>query len=500
MAMTQTADDAQSHQVETQDPPKTFGGLARQLGPGLIVTASIVGSGELIVTTKLGADVGFVLLWFIILGCIVKVFVQVELGRFAITHGRTTLQALNTVPGPRLVVSWIVWAWGAMYIGTFFQLAGIVGAIGGVLQLGGLNLTINQSALLITVSCAILLLIGRYRLVESVSTTMVALFTVFTILAVGALNWTEYAITSADVMGGLRFQLTDDFMVAFAAFGIIGVGASELIYYPYWCLEKGYARSVGPNDGSQEWITRAQGWMKVLRADAWVSMIVYTGATVAFYMLGAAVLHGKGVNVDNKDLIPSLSEMYSESFGQMGLWIFLVGAFVVLYSTVFIATASNGRLLADALGLFRLIQARDQKQHHLLIKISCVALPLIYLLLFLVVPEPLTLVIMGAIGQALMLPLLCFASLYFHHRKTEERLRPNILWTLGLWTASLLMIIAGIYQIREAAINAMEKFRGPDAAWVMPVETTVQPISPERLIEEVSPNGFDNTDGEFPAS
>ena len=124
MAMTQTADDAQSHQVETQDPPKTFGGLARQLGPGLIVTASIVGSGELIVTTKLGADVGFVLLWFIIIGCIVKVFVQVELGRFAITHGRTTLQALDTVPGPRLVVSWIVWAWLAMYIGTFFQLAG----------------------------------------------------------------------------------------------------------------------------------------------------------------------------------------------------------------------------------------------------------------------------------------------------------------------------------------------------------------------------------------
>ena len=34
------------------------------------------------------------------------------------------------------------------------------------------------------------------------------------------------------------------FTVAFAAFGIIGVGASELIYYPYWCLEKGYASFV----------------------------------------------------------------------------------------------------------------------------------------------------------------------------------------------------------------------------------------------------------------
>ena len=62
------------------------------------------------------------------------------------------------------------------------------------------------------------------------------------------------------------------------------------------------------------------------------------------------------------------------------------------------------------------------------------------------------------------------------------------------------MIIAGIYQMREAAIKGMEKLRGPDAAWLMPAETSVQPISPERLIEEGSPNGFDNTDGEFPAS
>ena len=55
--------------------PTTFGGILRQLGPGLIITASIVGSGELIVTPKLGASAGFTLLWFIILGCLLKVFI-----------------------------------------------------------------------------------------------------------------------------------------------------------------------------------------------------------------------------------------------------------------------------------------------------------------------------------------------------------------------------------------------------------------------------------------
>ncbi len=32
---------------------------------------------------------------------------------------------------------------------------------------------------------------------------------------------------------------------ALATFGIIGVGAAELVVYPYWCLEKGYARFTG---------------------------------------------------------------------------------------------------------------------------------------------------------------------------------------------------------------------------------------------------------------
>ncbi len=95
-------------------PPTTLRGMLRQVGPGLIISAMIVGSGELIVTPKLGAEAGFRLLWFIVLGCLLKVFVQIELGRDAILRGRTSLAALNTLPGPRLVVTWVLWLWLAM--------------------------------------------------------------------------------------------------------------------------------------------------------------------------------------------------------------------------------------------------------------------------------------------------------------------------------------------------------------------------------------------------
>ncbi len=441
--------------MKTESPfrpaPTHWRGISRQLGPGLIISAAIVGSGELIVTTKLGADVGFTLLWFIIFGCIIKVFLQIELGRYAISRGKTTLQALNSVPGPKLGVSWLVWIWMMMFIATFFQVSGMVGGIAQAIGLSGLAFSDTALAVLITGSCAILLYFGRYVFIERFSTVMVAAFTLFTILAVFSLYWTDYGIGASGLIEGMSFNLPDEFLVAFAAFGIIGVGASELIYYPYWCLEKGYASHVGPFDDTQEWISRAQGWIRVLKWDAWISMIIYTGATVAFYLLGAAVLNGKGVEVTNDELMISLSHIYSESFGNVGLWFFIVGAIVVLYSTVFISTASNGRLAADLLGLFKLVDTRSKVSRSKVVRLTCLALPIVYFLLYVTIGKPVTLVTVGAIAQALMLPFLAFSALYFLYRETHEALRPSPLWITFLWISATLMTLVGVYQLSKTA-------------------------------------------------
>ena len=315
---------------EIQEAPTTFNGIRKQLGPGLIISANIVGSGELIVTTKLGADVGFIMLWFIILGCLIKVFVQLELGRYAISKRKTTLEALNTVPGPKLVVSWLVWIWTLMYAAIFFQLSGMVGGLAQVFNLAGSDLSHTVLAILITGSCAILLYVGRYKFIQNFSSIMIASFTVFTVFAVFSLYWTQYGVTGSQIAEGLSFRLPKEFLIAFAAFGVIGVGASELIVYPYWCLEKGYGKYVGPDDGSEAWIKRAQGWIRVMKYDAMLSLVIYTGATVAFYLLGAAVLHGRGIPVENDNLMVNLSNIYSTSFGDVGLWVFVVGAMAVL--------------------------------------------------------------------------------------------------------------------------------------------------------------------------
>lgn len=457
---------------QLKTPPTDWKGRLRYLGPGLIITASIVGSGELIATPAVASDpsIGFKLLWFIILGCIIKVFVQLELGRYAISRGKTTIEAMDEMPGPRLRVSWLVWVWLFMFIALPFQVAGMFGALAKMVTLGGGSSSLEWLwVVCVGVGTSVLLVSGRYKLVQNVSTVMVVLFTFFTLFALVTVQSTEFAITGANIAEGLSFQLPSDFTVAFAAFGIIGVGASELIYYPYWCLEKGYAKNVGTFDKSEEWYSRARGWVRVMSTDAWLSLVVYTGATVAFYLLGAAVLHGQGivikdgVDINGHDVIHHLSRMYTDSYGKAGLMIFLMGGACVLFSTVFAATASNARLLVNGLSVYKLKIAKDDEELAKLIKIGCVFLALASMAISLAFKgKVVLLVLIGGVAQGIMLPFLAGAALYFRFQHKKLATPPGKEWKFGLGTfflaVSLLSMAAvGLYQAQKEIRGFLEE-------------------------------------------
>jgi manganese transport protein len=429
------------------DPPRGWRATISHLGPSLIISASIVGSGELIVTPKIGAANGYTLLWFVVFACIVKVFVQIELARLSIIERVTTLEALNMVPGPRLRVSWLLWIWLAMYLGLVFQIAGLIGGVVLVCRTMGIALPPQVLLVAIVASCAVMLASGRYGPVEKGSTAMVAMFTLSTVVAMIALQWTPYRATAADIAYGMSFHLPPSFTVAFAAFGITGVGASELIYYPYWCLEKGYAQHIGPRDGSPAWRARAHGWIRVLHADALLSLVIYTGVTVAFYILGAAVLHALGTQVTDALLIETLTEMYRQTLGRAGSWIFLLGAFAVLYSTFFVATASNARLFADAASLFGMTSYADDGARRRMVRAASIGLPIASGLVYFFVPQPVALVLIGAVGQAVMLPFLGAAALYFHYARVSPALGSGTAFTICLWIAAIAMTIVGGYQL-----------------------------------------------------
>jgi len=489
--------------------PRSFLGTLSRLGPGMIIAGSIVGSGELILTTKTGAEAGFWLLWLIIIGCIIKVSTQIEFARHTITWGETPLKALNRVPGPRLKVNWLLWYWTFMTVLVVFQQGGILGGVGQTLaigcpltqggaefnrlqdelvrnrielkslqtrgrddpRIGGLQQNITRlteqiagrsepkdpylwAAILAAVT-SFLLYVGRYQLIQIISTVLVATFTLVTILTVVVLQTrAEWAIQGHELASGLSFHLppvdpaggANPMRTAFGAFGIIGIGAAELIMYPYWCLEKGYAKYTGPRDGTAGWIDRARGWIRVLHVDAWTSMVVYTFATLAFYLLGAAVLGRIGLNPEGRDMVRTLTAMYIPFFGPLAYAVFLSGAFAVLYSTLFVAAAGNSRMVADALGLYGLTDGSEAGRVKWTRRISAVW-PFIALVLYAFIQAPDVMIVACGIAQSIMLPLLGAAALYFRYRHSDPELRPGRLWGVMLWIAFAAFLIVGGWSI-----------------------------------------------------
>ena len=268
------AHDRHDRVLQSVSAPTTAWGILKAIGPGLILTANIVGTGELIATTRLGSQVGFMLLWFIVFSCFIKVFVQIELGRYTLAEGVGSLEALNRLPGPRFRVSWVLWLWfvdvsrdalpdvghGRRHRGAVCREVEHLGAswVGdGVAVLTGLLLSAGP------------LQVCREELDRHGRAVHV-------LESSGGGASSEHRVAHdrpQSLRKGLSFGLPDDLITAFAVFGITGVGAAELIFYPIWCLEKGYAKATGPRDDSPEWYERARGWMRVMKYDAWFSMV-----------------------------------------------------------------------------------------------------------------------------------------------------------------------------------------------------------------------------------
>ena len=431
--------------------PQTFLGKLKYLGPGFILSASVVGSGELISTTTLGAKAGFVTFWVILVSCAVKVAIQLEFGKQAIRTGETVMTSLNRLGGPRFGkknVNWSLWTWLFLWLFKPLQLGGIIGGVAITLNMAFPQVSISWFAIIIAVIVASMVFKGYYFFIEKMSVVLMLIFTIFTIVAVFMLQSTEYAITGAQIWEGLGFKLPAIAVgFAIAAFGLTGVGGDEIVAYNYWCIEKGYARFTGPFEDSDEWRKRAKGWIKVMNIDAILSMVVYTLVTAAFYLLGAAVLYKRGEIPDGFGMIETLSKMYTDSYGLWAKGFFLFGSFVVLFSTLFSALAARTRIFSDLFGQVGWIDFFNLKQRKNTIAVLAWVFPVLWLIALLWVKSPVIMVTIGGIITFFMLLIIVYAGLHFRYKQKQYGLESSGFYDIALWVSCIGIFLVGFYGV-----------------------------------------------------
>ena len=305
-----------------------------------------------------------------------------------------------------------------MMLIVMMQVGAMLGGVSQIMHLLVPAIAVQAWVLIFLVLTILLLLGGGYERVERLAMVKVGLFTLLTSLAAVVLIRMPQYFSWRDCLSGFKFELPGaGVSTALAVFGITGVGAAELFAYPYWCVEKGYARFTGrPVDGA-DWDRRARGWVRVMHVDIIASMFIYTIATVAFYLLGAGVLHGMGLVPTANDMIPVLSNVYTQTLGEWALWPFYAGAVMTLYGTVFASTAANSRIFADMCRLIGLFAPDDYARRRRYRKAFVVFLTALPTLLFLYFASPVKMVVIGGIAQAMMLPVIGAGTIYLRHRR-----------------------------------------------------------------------------------
>lgn len=450
-----TADIADPYALDPkdiQDPPTHFTGRLRFLGPGMITSAAVVGSGELLTATTLGAQVGFLLLWLVLVSTFVKVWVQIELARWSISTGKVAISGYNEVP-PRIAKrGWMAWLVLLMFVQFVVSQAGVItGAAFAFSTLFPIGddpyslLSIGTWVAILVIIAIGIHIANKYTIVERVSTTLVLLVTAFAVVMVFLLQGTEFSWGLGDVAGGMRFQIALGAMgVALSMFGLTGVGAGEITAYTYWCVEKGYASWAGPNDGSDAWVRRAKGWIAVMKIDAWVSWLVYTISTAAFYMLGAAVLHPQGIVPKGQEVMTTISGIFDTTVGYWGGTLFLFGAGVALFKTIIANVPSLGRQVGNTLAVFGAFDWHNQHQRDRWMRVIMVILPIVWGLLGTIVSSPLALVILAGILNAIYLMGVAVSTLYLTHAQTDPRTKDGTGFLIMLVISALAVFLVGI--------------------------------------------------------
>ena len=256
---------------------------------------------------------------------------------------------------------------------------------------------------------------------------LVMTFTLLTLLSAGLMQTTDFATRLDDLATGFDFEFSTQFAVlALAAYGYTGVNAGEISSYSYWCVEKGYPARIGVFDDSPEWYRRAHGWLKVLRTDVWITLVILTLATIPFYLLGAGVLHATGQQPSGNETIVALSNMFTQTLGSWSLWVFAVGAFCILFSSSVAGVAAGGRYIPDYLMELGFLSRDRLNVRYSIIRWYGLIVPFIGLALYAGFQRPVLMVTIAGSFAAIMLPVQSGLTLYLQAKRLPQAVRPGL--------------------------------------------------------------------------
>jgi Mn2+/Fe2+ NRAMP family transporter len=310
----------------------------RSLGPGLLFAGAAVGVSHLVQSTRAGADFGFGLLWALLLANVFK-YPFFQFGpRYAAATGETLLDGYKKLGKGVLIAIYMV-SFVTMFIvqaAVTIVTAGLAVNLFGSFFTEYFQLQINSEtwALIITVISMIVLLIGRYKLLDRMMKYIIIVLTICTLVAVNvALFKTTETFELTQIFPKGSVEIT--FLIAFL--GWMPAPLDISIWQSIWSLEK-------------EKTTLKKITPKQAVFDFNVGYVGTIFLAICFVMLGALVMYNSGETFSSSGGVfaGQLIELYTRNLGEFAYYFIAIAAFTTMFSTTITTLDASPRTMTLA--------------------------------------------------------------------------------------------------------------------------------------------------------
>lgn len=312
---------------ESSAPPAAATRLRDRLGPGLIFAAAAVGTSHVVQSTRAGADFGLTLGLLILAVCALKY----PLFRFAADYAAATGENLIRGYG-RQGRTLVLIMFATSAVEAIAATAGVSLVSASILKwITGVRIGDVPAAVGLLVVTALVVAVGRYRLLETLTGVLVLLFSVLTLITTLACL---PALAGADDLLP-AFPLTaDNWSFAIAVSGWMPIGNTAAMMLAAWILAK-------TRDGGRS--------VAAARFDFNLGYLASVVLALCFLVIGAAVLHGSGEPMPpaSGPFVTAFVGLYTQAIGSWSAMLVSFAALAVMYSTLLAIVDGFPRMLAE---------------------------------------------------------------------------------------------------------------------------------------------------------
>ena len=309
----------------------------KNLGPGILFAGAAIGVSHLVQSSRAGADFGLGLLWALLLVNVFKYpFFQFG-SRYATATGESLLDGYNKL-GKGILATYYGLNLATMFTiqtGVTIVTAGLASTLFGDLgsfTIGNKVITSTEIyTIIILIICLLLLVLGKYKLLDRLMKIIVITLTISTIVAVSlALSNNTQPLSFKQILPNNSFEIA--FLIAFM--GWMPAPLDVSVWQSLWVIEK--------NENTKQYTPQSALFDFNI---GYLSTIVIG---IGFLLLGALVMFHSGEAFSSSASVFSsqLISMYTKNLGNWAYLIIGIAAFTTMFSTTLTTLDASPRAMS----------------------------------------------------------------------------------------------------------------------------------------------------------